>query len=208
MVMAFRRVWGSGRRFARTVSAAAARGEPRGEAHRLLERAGVGDALADDVERGAVRRRREDGLQARPVTVTPRLKPLSLVAIWPWSWYIVSTPSNSPAKALRNTVSAGKGPWQRCRASAALRDRRRDDLDLLAPEQPVLAAVRIERRHRDARLGECRRRAWCASASASASSMRSGVIWSSACAATRATSRATSTGCRARSSRRRSPRAA
>ncbi len=28
-----------------------------------------------------------------PLTVTPRLNPLSLVAICPWSWYIVSTPS-------------------------------------------------------------------------------------------------------------------
>ena len=34
------------------------------------------------------------------VIVTPRLKPLSLVAICPWSWYIDSTLSYSPAKAL------------------------------------------------------------------------------------------------------------
>jgi len=33
------------------------------------------------------------GIGRPPCTVTPRLKPISLMAIWPWSWYMVTTPS-------------------------------------------------------------------------------------------------------------------
>ena len=95
-----------------------------------------------------------------PVTVTPRLKPLSLVAIWPWSWYIVSTPSKSPPKPLMKTVSAGKGPLQSMPRAAAFATAGRDDLDLLAAEEAVLAAVGIERRDRDARRARSPRRAW------------------------------------------------
>src|SRR5689334_5311364 len=54
-----------------------------------------------------------------PVTVTPRLKPLSFVAICPWSWYMLSTPSNSLPKPLMKTVSAGKGPLQAIPRAAA-----------------------------------------------------------------------------------------
>jgi hypothetical protein len=54
-----------------------------------------------------------------PVTVTPRLKPFSFVAICPWSWYIESTPSNSSPKALMNTVSEGYGPLQLMPRAAA-----------------------------------------------------------------------------------------
>src|SRR5262249_41564345 len=43
-------------------------------------------------------------------SVTPRSKPSSFIAIWPWSWYMVTTASNSPARARTNTVSAGTGP--------------------------------------------------------------------------------------------------
>src|SRR5215813_8385099 len=43
-------------------------------------------------------------------SVTPRSKPSSFIAIWPWSWYIVTTASNSPARARTKTVSAGTGP--------------------------------------------------------------------------------------------------
>src|ERR687890_23022 len=42
--------------------------------------------------------------------VTPRSKPMSFIAICPWSWYMVSTASNCPALARRNTVSEGYGP--------------------------------------------------------------------------------------------------
>src|SRR5690242_13908267 len=49
----------------RLCGAAAARREARGESHRLLERAGAGAALADDVEGGAVRGCRKDGIEAR-----------------------------------------------------------------------------------------------------------------------------------------------
>src|SRR5262245_60452627 len=45
-----------------------------------------------------------------PRSVTPRSKPISFIAIWPWSWYIVSTASNAPFLARRKTVSAGNGP--------------------------------------------------------------------------------------------------
>ena len=80
-----------------------------------------------------------------PVTVTPRLKPFSLVAIWPWSWYIVSTPSNLAAEGLEEHGVGGEGSLAGDAARRGLRHGRRDDLDLLAPEEPVLAAVRIER---------------------------------------------------------------
>ena len=33
------------------------------------------------------------GIGRPPCTVTPRWKPISFIAIWPWSWYIVTTPS-------------------------------------------------------------------------------------------------------------------
>ena len=33
------------------------------------------------------------GMGRPPCTVTPRSKPISFIAIWPWSWYIVTTPS-------------------------------------------------------------------------------------------------------------------
>ena len=32
------------------------------------------------------------------------------MAMWPWSWYIASTASNSPPMARLNTESAGSGP--------------------------------------------------------------------------------------------------
>jgi hypothetical protein len=92
--------------------------EARAEPHRLLERAGGGLALADDVEGGAVGGRGEDGRQAagdRDAAV----EALELGRDLPWSWYIESTPSNSPPKALRNTVSEGKGPLQAMPRAAA-----------------------------------------------------------------------------------------
>ena len=51
------------------------------------------------------------GSGSPPCTVTPLEKPSSLIAIWPWSWYIVTIASNSPSRALMNSVSAGNGPW-------------------------------------------------------------------------------------------------
>src|SRR5262249_52932118 len=49
--------------------------------------------------------------KGRPAaSVTPRSKPSSFIAIWPWSWYMVTTASNSPARARTKTVSAGIGP--------------------------------------------------------------------------------------------------
>ena len=34
------------------------------------------------------------GTGSPPSTVTPRSKPSSLIAIWPWSWYMLTAPSN------------------------------------------------------------------------------------------------------------------
>src|SRR6185312_15783740 len=45
-----------------------------------------------------------------PISVTPRSNPISFIAIWPWSWYIVTTASNAPFRARTNTVSDGNGP--------------------------------------------------------------------------------------------------
>src|SRR5262245_32692439 len=50
------------------------------------------------------------GKRKPPRNVTPRSKPISFIAIWSWSWYIVSTASNAPFLARRKTVSAGNGP--------------------------------------------------------------------------------------------------
>ena len=88
-----------------------------------------------------------------PCSVTPLSKPMSFIAIWPWSWYIVTTASKSPRRAATNTVSEGIGPARRrCPARARLRDRRRDDVDLLAPDRAAVAGVRIEAGDGDARL--------------------------------------------------------
>jgi hypothetical protein len=45
-----------------------------------------------------------------PCRVTPRSKPISFIAIWPWSWYIETTASKSPRRAAMNTVSGDHGP--------------------------------------------------------------------------------------------------
>ena len=55
-------------------------------------------------------RRSRDDRGRPPATVTPRSNPISFIAICPWSWYIVTTPWNSPRRAATNRVSAGSGP--------------------------------------------------------------------------------------------------
>src|SRR5690606_6621242 len=50
------------------------------------------------------------GMANPPSIVTPRSKPMSFIAICPWSWYMVRTASKAPALARRKTVSDGKGP--------------------------------------------------------------------------------------------------
>ena len=52
------------------------------------------------------------GTGSPPATVTPRQKPISFMAICPWSWYIVTVASTSRApsslgRARRKMVSAG-----------------------------------------------------------------------------------------------------
>ncbi|MNP45473.1 hypothetical protein D3C76_1393990 [compost metagenome] len=52
------------------------------------------------------------GMGRPPWTVTPREKPINLIAICPWSWYIVTTASKALASpwTLRKIVSPGYGP--------------------------------------------------------------------------------------------------
>ena len=52
----------------------------------MFQRARIGAALSDDVERGTVRRGVVKTVLSPAVTVTPLLNPRSLVAICPWSW--------------------------------------------------------------------------------------------------------------------------
>lgn len=56
-----------------------------------------------------------------PSSVTPRSKPSSRIAIRPWSWYIVSTASNSPRYARRKMLSAANGPSARMPRPCAAR---------------------------------------------------------------------------------------
>src|SRR3954463_2394995 len=44
------------------------------------------------------------------VTLTPVSKPMSLIGMWPWSWYWTTTMSKRPSRACMNTVSGGPGP--------------------------------------------------------------------------------------------------
>src|SRR6185437_203104 len=60
------------------------------------------------------------------------------------------------AEALDEDRVGGEGAPARDAARRGGRDRRSDDLDLLAPEEPVLAAVRVEGGDRDARPLEAR----------------------------------------------------
>jgi hypothetical protein len=57
---------------------------------------------------------------------------------------MVSTASNVPLFARRNTVSAGKGAFGRDAVAAARLHGGRDHVDLLAPEIAAVAGVRIE----------------------------------------------------------------
>ena len=57
------------------------------------------------------RGRRWCGRTGRPtVTLTPVSKPMSLIGMWPWSWYWTTTMSKRPCRACMNTVSGGHGP--------------------------------------------------------------------------------------------------
>src|SRR5947208_822349 len=44
------------------------------------------------------------------VTLTPVSKPMSLIGMWPWSWYWTTTMSKRPWRACMKTVSGGHGP--------------------------------------------------------------------------------------------------
>jgi hypothetical protein len=92
------------------------------------------------------------GIGRPPCTVTPREKPISLMAIWPWSWYMVTMASYWPSRARRKMVSAGNGPSTGVPRGAQRLHRRGDDVDLLAAAGAAVAVVRVEGRHRHARL--------------------------------------------------------
>ena len=66
-------------------AATRARGQLGGEAHRLHHAAVVGDALAGDVERGAVVDRGADDRQARASRSRPMPNASSFTGISPWS---------------------------------------------------------------------------------------------------------------------------
>src|SRR5262249_35645195 len=89
-----------------------------------------------------------------PRRVTPRSKPISFIAIWPWSWYIVSTASNAPLLARRKTVSAGNGPSTKMPLVLACLHHWGDHVDLLAPEITAIAGVRVETSDCNARTRE------------------------------------------------------
>ena len=94
-----------------------------------------------------------------PISVTPRSKPISFIAIWPWSWYIVTTASKLPlARAHEHRVGRERALDVDACASRRF-DGGRDDVDFLAAEVAAVAGVRIEPGDRDARRCEVRRRA-------------------------------------------------
>ena len=68
--------------------------------------------------------------------------------MWPWSCSITIWASQS---RRWNMVSAPNGPDDVDAGASGLGDRRRDDLDLLAAEQAVLAGMRVEPADADAR---------------------------------------------------------
>ena len=124
--------------------------EPRAQQNRLFERASGRDSFSDDIERGAMRRRREHGFQARgdrdPAIESLQLgRDLALVVIHGEHAVEVAGEGLEENGVGRKRPAAGDA--SRSRAF----DRRRDDLDLLAAEQAALPAVRIERGDGNAR---------------------------------------------------------
>ena len=145
----------------------------------MAQRLGIGDALAGDVV-GGVLRRRVTGMGSPPSSVTPREKPSSLIAIWPWSWYMVTTESKTPSRARSQTVSEGNGPLASIpslRASATAGAMTSISSRPKAPPSPACgfrAATAM-------RGGENPARRICASASPIASSTRTRVRWAHTC---------------------------
>ena len=89
------------------------------------------------------------------VTLTPESKASSFIGPWPWSWYMHTIASyRRRCTAWKNTVSAGCGPLASMPSLDRRGDRRGDLLDVLRAEQAVLAGVRVESAHGDARPGE------------------------------------------------------
>ena len=88
------------------------------------------------------------------VTLTALPKPACLITGRPWSWYIASTTSARPRESGVKAVSAGTGPVTASPCARKRRDRGGDHLDLLAPEVPALAGVRVEAADEDARRGD------------------------------------------------------
>ncbi len=75
------------------------------------------------------------------VIFTARSNPMSFNAMCPWSWYIATTPSNSPP-----TARVGRKRSRRIHSGPATQfDSRGDDAGFLITEESVFASVRIER---------------------------------------------------------------
>src|SRR5712691_6145850 len=116
-------------------------GEPRRNPQRVLERAGVGAALADDIEGGAVRGRREDGLQAgrhrHPLVEAEQLgRDLALVVIHHHDAVVFTL------QGLQEDRVGGDRPGAADAGGSHLLHRRTDDADLLVAEQSAFAAMR------------------------------------------------------------------
>src|SRR5215510_14554061 len=127
--------------------------EPRAQPHRLLEGSGGGDALADNIESGAVRRRREGNFQAggdRDAALeAPELRrDLTLVMVHAEHSVVL------PGERLEEYRIRGERTATADAAARGLGYGGADDLNLLAAEQAVLSSVGIERRHRDPRRSE------------------------------------------------------
>src|SRR6266508_2007792 len=120
-------------------------GKPRGEPHRLLQRAGIGAALAYDVESSPVRGRGEHGAQAardrHPAVEALELgRNLSLIVIHGKHAVVVA------CKGFQEYGVGGERAAARDAALSGARHRWGDDVELFAPEQPAFAGVRVERR--------------------------------------------------------------
>ena len=89
-----------------------------------------------------------------PSSVTPRSKPISFIAIWPWSWYIVSTASNAPLVARTNTVSGGNGPSAVMPSCLRRFDGGADDLVVFMAKIAAVSRMGVKARDGDAGHGE------------------------------------------------------
>jgi len=119
----------------------------------LLQRPGRCTTFADDVERGAVRRRREHRPQSTghgdaAIEALELRGDLSLVVIHRQYAVVVA------AKGLEEHRVRGERPPAEDAALRSSRDRGGDDFDFLATEKAILPGVRVERGNGDARCVE------------------------------------------------------